>query len=74
MAIAQRESRNVGIVVPEGAIVKVLDGPFDHGLVDVRSGSEVLMMFVNDVEFPLIDFEWPNPLSQNEIAAPQCDW
>ena len=51
MAIAQRESRNVAIAVPEGAILKVLDGPFDHGLVDVRSSGEALMMFMNDVEF-----------------------
>ena len=51
MAIAQRDSRNVAIMVPEGAIIEVLNGPFDGvRLMDVRYNGEVIMMFTNDME------------------------
>lgn len=50
MAIAQRDSRNVAIMVREGAIIKALNGPFDHGLMDVQYAGEVIMMFTNDLE------------------------
>ena len=51
MAIAQRDSRNVAIMVPEGAIIEVLNGPFDGvRLMDVRYGGEIIMMFTNDME------------------------
>ena len=37
MAIAQRDGRNVAIMVPSGAIIEVMNGPFDGvRLMDVR--------------------------------------
>ncbi|HET9803768.1 MAG TPA: hypothetical protein VFP96_11060 [Candidatus Acidoferrum sp.] len=51
MAIAQRDSRNVAIMIPEGAVIELLDGPFDGvRLMDVRYNGEVIMMFTNDME------------------------
>ena len=51
MAIAQRDSRNVAIMIPEGAVIELLDGPFDGvRLMDVRYNDEVIMMFTNDME------------------------
>jgi hypothetical protein len=51
MAIAQRDSRNAAIVVPEGAIIEVLGGPFDGvRLMDVHYNGETIMMFTNDME------------------------
>ncbi len=51
MAIAQRDSRNVAIMVPDGAIIELLNGPFDGvRLMDVRYDGEVIMMFTNDME------------------------
>ncbi len=51
MAIAQRDSRNVAIMVPEGAVIEVLGGPFDGvRLMDVRYNDEIIMMFTNDME------------------------
>jgi hypothetical protein len=51
MAIAQRDSRNVAIMVPKEAIIELLNGPFDGvRLMDVRYDGEVIMMFTNDME------------------------
>jgi len=51
MAIAQRDSRNTAIMVPEGATIELLNGPFDGvRLMEVRYGGEVIMMFTNDME------------------------
>lgn len=51
MAIAQRDSRNVAIMVPDGAIIELLNGPFDGvRLMDVRYDGEIIMMFTNDME------------------------
>jgi hypothetical protein len=51
VAIAQRDSRNAAILVPEGAIIEVLGGPFDGvRLMDVRYNGELIMMFTNDME------------------------
>jgi hypothetical protein len=51
MAIAQRDARNVAIMVPEGAIIELIDGPFDGTrLMDVNYDGERLMMFTNDME------------------------
>ena len=51
MAIAQRDKRNVAIMIPNGAIIEVLGGPFDGvRLMDVRYNDEVIMMFTNDME------------------------
>jgi len=50
MAIAQRGGRNVSIMVPKGAIIEVLGGPFDGvRLMDVRYLDEIVMMFTNDM-------------------------
>ena len=51
MAIAQRDKRNVAIMIPEGAIIEVLGGPFDGvRLMDVRYNDEIIMMFTNDMQ------------------------
>jgi len=51
MAIAQRDSRNVAIMVPKDAILELLNGPFDGvRLMDVRYDGQVIMMFTNDME------------------------
>lgn len=51
MAIAQRDKRNVAIMIPEGAIIEILGGPFDGvRLMDVRYNDEIIMMFTNDME------------------------
>ncbi len=51
MAITQRDSRNVAIMVPEGAVIELLNGPFDGvRLMEVRYNGEVVMMFTNDME------------------------
>ncbi len=51
MAIAQRDKRNVAIMVPNGAVIEVLGGPFDGvRLMDVRYNDEIIMMFTNDME------------------------
>ena len=51
MAIAQRASRNAAIMVPEGAIIELLNGPFDGiRLMDVQYKGETIMMFTNDME------------------------
>ena len=51
MAIAQRDSRNTAIMIPEGAVIELLNGPFDGvRLMDVRYEGEVIMMFTNDME------------------------
>jgi hypothetical protein len=50
MAIAQRDSSNVAIIVPEGASIEVL-GPFDGvHLTDVRYEGEIIMMFTDAME------------------------
>jgi hypothetical protein len=51
MAIAQRDSRNTAIMIPKGAVIELLNGPFDGvRLMDVRYEGEVIMMFTNDME------------------------
>jgi hypothetical protein len=51
MAIAQRDGRNSAIVIPEGAIIEVLGGPFDGvRLMDVKYEGELIMMFTNDMD------------------------
>ena len=38
-------------MIPEGAVIELLDGPFDGvRLMDVRYNDEVIMMFTNDME------------------------
>ena len=51
VAIAQRDSRNTAIMVPKGAVIELLNGPFDGvRLMDVRYKGETIMMFTNDME------------------------
>ena len=51
MAIALRDERHVAIMVPEGAIIEVLNGPFDGTrLMDVRYEGELVMMFTDDMK------------------------
>ena len=50
MAIAQRDTRNVAMIVPEGAIVELIDGPFNGArLMDVNYDGKRVMMFTNDM-------------------------
>jgi hypothetical protein len=50
MAIAQREERHVAIMIPEGAIIELMNGPFDGTrLMDVRYEGEMIMMFTDDM-------------------------
>jgi hypothetical protein len=51
MAIAQRDSRNVAIMIPKGAVIEVIGGPFNGTrLMDVRYNDEMIMMFTDDME------------------------
>lgn len=51
MAIAQREGRHVAILIPEGANIEVMNGPFDGTrLMDVRYEGEMVMMFTDDMK------------------------
>jgi len=51
MAIAQRDARNTAIMIPTGAVIELLNGPFDGvRLMDVRYEGEFIMMFTNDME------------------------
>jgi hypothetical protein len=51
MAIAQRDTRNVAIMIPEGAVIEVIAGPFNGTrLMDVRYEDELIMMFTDDMK------------------------
>jgi hypothetical protein len=51
MAIAQRDSRNVAITIPEGALIEIIGGPFNGTrLMDVRYNDEMIMMFTDDMK------------------------
>jgi hypothetical protein len=51
MAIAQRDGRHTAIIVPEGAIIELMNGPFDGTrLMDVRYEDEQIMMFTDDMK------------------------
>jgi hypothetical protein len=51
MAIAQRDSRNVAIMIPDGAIIEVIGGPFNGTrLMEVRYNDETIMMFTDDMK------------------------
>ena len=51
MAIALRDGRHTAIMVPAGAIIELLNGPFDGTrLMDVRYEGELIMMFTDDME------------------------
>ena len=50
MAIAMRDGRHTAIIVPEGAIIELLNGPFDGTrLMDVKYEGELIMMFTDDM-------------------------
>jgi hypothetical protein len=51
MAIALREERHVAITIPEGAVIEVMNGPFDGTrLMDVSYNGEMIMMFTDDMK------------------------
>jgi hypothetical protein len=51
MAIAQRDGRNVAIMISKGAVIEVIGGPFNGSrLMDVKCDDEIIMMFTNDME------------------------
>ena len=51
MAIALREGRHTAIMIPVGAIIELMNGPFDGTrLMDVRYVGEMIMMFTDDME------------------------
>jgi len=50
VAIVQRDGRNSAMLVPEGAIIEVIGGPFNGTrLMDVRYDGEDIMMFTDDM-------------------------
>ena len=51
MAIALREERHVAIMIPEGATIEVIGGPFNGTrLMDVRYDGEMVLMFTDDMK------------------------
>jgi hypothetical protein len=51
MAIAQRDERHTAIMIPEGAIIEVIAGPFNGSrLMDVKYGGEMVLMFTDDMK------------------------
>jgi hypothetical protein len=51
MAIALREGRHTAIMIPEGAIIELINGPFDGTrLMDVKYQGEMIMMFTDDMK------------------------
>jgi hypothetical protein len=51
MGIALREERHVAIVIPEGATIDVIGGPFNGTrLMDVRYDGEMILMFTDDMK------------------------
>ena len=51
MAIALREGRHVAIMIPEGATIEVIGGPFNGTrLMDVRYDGEMVLMFTDDMK------------------------
>lgn len=51
MAIAERDSRHVAIMIPEGALIEVIGGPFNGTrLMEVRYNGEMILMFTDDMK------------------------
>jgi len=51
MAIAQRNSRHAAIMIPKGALIEVIGGPFNGTrLMDVKYDGETIMMFTDDMK------------------------
>jgi hypothetical protein len=51
IAIALREERHVAIMIPEGATIEVIGGPFNGTrLMDVRYEEEMVLMFTDDMK------------------------
>ena len=47
----ERDSRNVAIMIPEGAVIVILAGPFNGTrLMDVMYDGETIMMFTDDMK------------------------
>jgi hypothetical protein len=50
-AIVQRDARHVAIMIPEGAVIEVIAGPFNGTrLMDARYEDELIMMFTDDMQ------------------------
>ena len=65
VAIAQRDGRNSAILIPEGANIEVLNGPFDGvRLMDVKYEGELIMMFTNDMETHTVPIKKLTPLKK----------
>jgi hypothetical protein len=51
MAIAEREGRHVAIMIPQGATIEVIGGPFNGTrLMDVNYDGEMILMFTDDMK------------------------
>ena len=51
MAIALRDERHVAIIIPEGAVIEVIRGPFNGTrLMDGKYNGEMVMMFTDDMK------------------------
>jgi hypothetical protein len=51
IAIADRGGRHVSITVPQGAIIEVINGPFDGTrLMEVNYEGEMILMFTDDMK------------------------
>jgi hypothetical protein len=51
MAIALRAERHTAIMIPVGAMIELLNGPFDGTrLMDVIYEGELIMMFTDDMK------------------------
>jgi hypothetical protein len=51
MAIAQRDERHTAIMIPEGAVIEVIAGPFNGSrLMDVKYAGEIVLMFTDDMK------------------------
>ncbi len=66
MAIAMRDERHTAIIVPEGAIIEVMNGSFDGTrLMDVNYEGEVIMMFTDDMK----PIRWRSGQRQHDAAS-----
>ena len=51
MAIAHRDGRHTAIMIPEGAFIEIIGGPFNGTrLMDVTCEDEMIMMFTDDMQ------------------------
>src|ERR1700730_10466733 len=61
VAIAQRDGRNSAILIPKGAIIEVIAGPFNGTrLIDIRYDVDTVMMFPTICR-TIPRSSWPRP-------------